>query len=44
MIKELPLTEGKNKVELNTAKLNAGAYFLTVEYGTKKDVIKVLIK
>lgn len=44
MIKESALTQGKNKVELNTTKLNAGAYFLTVEYGTKKDVIKVLIK
>lgn len=44
MIKELAFTQGKNKVELNTAKLNAGAYFLTVEYSTKKDVIKVLIK
>ncbi len=44
IVKEIRLSSGKNKVELSTTWLNAGAYFLTVEYGTKKDVIKVLVK
>ncbi len=35
---------GQNKVGINTSELKAGVYFLTVNLGAKKEVVKVLVR